>query len=398
MELADGRIMSIMRFNGSPRLPQPFSTYQSYSEDKGLTWSDPVANNLQVETPSLDIAPCTENLPEGRSKLLFGYRDRAQVPSGIAAATVSYDNGATWDDNPLVFEEPGGAPFGTFTSAEPDFLRLEDSRMLVVFQTRVGSEPFKIAYNVIEDAGAEECRDLFKDAEAEAEEELAIHLQREDRDVWPFGLARDQETFAATDVVGDVIPAAAKAVTCNSSRVQLLLEGRPLDREMTLRDAGVRNGDTLTVRAVGNRTRQAVSGLIDLDAFPQSRHTYAWSDSCDYSVAFDMLDRSIGFRLETPSGAVVDEVSLRDSDGDTRLTAQDYSVWVSDDNDSYREVNGWTLDERIGADGRLVHTFNFRGLNVDQPYLKIHQAFGDTARTFVIRSMQRDATVSFRPL
>jgi hypothetical protein len=85
-------------------------------------------------------------------------------------------------------------------------------------------------------------------------------------------------------------------------------------------------------------------------------------------------------------------VSLRDTDDTSRLSAGNYTLWASEDNDEYREVTGWSLDAEV-VDGRLVHTFT--GLAVSEPFLKIHQSYASGTETFVIDSMREDVDVSF---
>ncbi|SDT21629.1 exo-alpha-sialidase [Jiangella sp. DSM 45060] len=387
VELGNGRLMAIMRFNGSLRQPEPFRTYVSYSGDGGRTWSDPVSVPLEVETPSLTAAPCTTHLGDGRSKLLYGYRDRADYPSGIAAASVSFDNGTTWEGQ-LVFEDPSGRPPGVFTSAEPDFLQLDGDRMLVVFQSRVAPAPFGLAFNIVQDESPDECREHAERAQAATEAAPALQVERADRAGWPFGYGVTQRAYDAGTPIGEVATDAAQSVWCSADEPVLYAGDRPLDPEATLAEAGVRNGDVVRVRSARPDHRWWRVGFADLDVFPETRHLYAWDDACPHRpLTLDHQSRSLGLSISIPAGQQVGAVELADDDAGSRLTASDYRLFAGPDNETFRELTGWTLSTRVD-DGRLVHRFD--GLAMTDRYLKIHQVRDDDAGTFVLADPSGD--------
>lgn len=82
-ETADGRILIMMR-----SAPEGY-LWQSFSEDGGLTWSNP------GKTPMWGHPPHLLTLPDGRILCTYGYR---RTPLGIRAS-LSADNGKTWQVN-----------------------------------------------------------------------------------------------------------------------------------------------------------------------------------------------------------------------------------------------------------------------------------------------------------
>ncbi|MFD0961440.1 DUF2341 domain-containing protein [Paenibacillus chungangensis] len=91
--------------------------------------------------------------------------------------------------------------------------------------------------------------------------------------------------------------------------------------------------------------------------------------------ALDYKDRSIGVdlgRVET-----VLEVKLKDNDGSSRIEAGDLEVYVSDNNDGdWTQASGWTFDKTGGI-------ITLSGMSVQARYVKVHQAYSDTAFSFV---------------
>lgn len=402
VQLDSGRLVAMIRYGQfvGPS-DQAFNMYVSYSDDRGATWTDPAPTDpsLQAQTPSLAEAPSSAALPEGSSKLIFGHRTMPRsAPDGdLAAVSVSFDEGVTWEGRTFL-EEPSGLPKDAFRAAEPDFLQLADGSLLTLFQYQPGfTGNYRLGYNVLEDRSAEETVADAQAAQARAAREPSLFFERQDRHDWPFGLALRQRSFSSSTLIRDVATQAAAATTCDSQEIQLIRKGdpnRPLDPDKSLAEAGVGNGDTLIVRSLQPVSPSMSVGITHWDAFPQTRHLYAWNDACDYGLELDAANRSLGVRTDLPGGQAIVSVSLRDTDASTRLTAADYSLWVSSDNDTFIEITGWDLRETLDH-GRVVHTFT--GLSVTDPYLKIHQDYSDSAPTFVLDRLEDDVMVTIAP-
>ncbi|MER7334205.1 MULTISPECIES: sialidase family protein [unclassified Micromonospora] len=397
-DLPDGRVVAVVRY-ASGVGPNRGQVYLSYSSDHGATWTAPVATGQQAEALSLTIAPCTGDLPVGTSKLLMGHRylDAAGTRTGRAAIRSSFDGGVTWAGETFLVD-PGGATNLGAATGEPAFHRLSDDRLLVLFQVSLNGAPFKIVANVVEDAtDPADCRAQATDAAARATANPTVFLDRADRDRWPWPFASRKATSAATETVGDLLESHASALTCRpGDRLNLIgADGQPLDRAATLAEAGVANGSVLRVGGDPSTGLWRI-GHSELDVFPGTRHLYGWDEACaTASLALDYRGRALGLDVDLPAGHAVSAVELRDTNGSSRLVASDYRLFTSADNDTYREVPGWTFSSRV-QDGRLVHRFD--GLSVTDRYVKVHQRWTNTAYTFVVGDPRSDVRVEFSRL
>lgn len=384
-QLRDGRLLAVVRYqspDGGAR------SYVAYSADQGDTWSAPQRSTIPVQSPSLTTAPCGG----GSGKLILGYRNQVAPYAGAPALSVSYDDGVTWQGKTLLQDPEGTAP-GGYVGSYPAFTDLGDGRFMVVFMEKTGSKAYRVAYDIVRNATEEDCAGAAEAVRAHNAEQPTVFVQRGGRDSWPFGYALNTASYPASTKVADLSRAVADGVVCNGSGVQIRRGTRVLDPAETLAANGVRSGDVLTVSAVPPGSGQVVAGLRDHDVNPDDAAIGMWSDECDYRVALDYRDRSLGLHLRVPSGKVVSSIALRDSDGSTRLTAADYTLWAGSDDHTFTQVTGWSLGTTTGADGRLVQTFS--GLRLTQPYLKIHTRYGDQAFTFVLNSLRDDVTVTF---
>ena len=465
-QLPDGRIVMAIRY-ATAIGPDEGRFFLSYSEDEGTTWTPPVVTNKKAETLAIRNSPCSDELEGGASKLLLGHRhltDAGRIPTpddpggGAAGISASYDEGATWQDE-VFLEDPGGRELGSFVAAEPDFHRLDDRRMLVIFQIQTEG-PYRLAANLIEDADAEACQAAADAAQQRAEADVTVFLQREDRDAWAWPLALAHSSFPSDTLVTDVAADAAGQVTCTDERLQLWRLGdpdRPLAPARTLAEAGVEQGDVLQVRSLEPGSQRYRVGHAALDVFPESRHVYAWNDACDYSLELDRQARSLGVDVRTPPGQVLDAIELRaegetsrldvdadrlaseggflnsdtdpvtgslgnfgftspaaldyqrrsvgadlgdvhtidrvqivDTDASSRLTAAHYTLWVSQDNETYERVEDWTFSADV-VDGLLVHTFD--DFEVEGRYIKLNTSYEGTDYSFVINDLAGDFRV-----
>lgn len=392
-ELPDGRLVAVIRY-ASGVGPNKGQVYLSYSSDAGATWTAPVATAQQAEALSLTYAPCTDRLAAGQAKLVMGHRElnAAGTRIGSTALHVSYDGGVTWIGR-VALKDPTGATNLGAATGEPDFYRLSENRLLVLFQVFLPGQPSKIVANIVEDStDTATCRADADAAAAAAVQTPTFFVDRADRAEWAWPFATRKVSFPATTTVGEVISSAAPLLSCSGSGLRVRLNGRNLDPAATLADAGVVNGSVLSMSGPPTTRRWQV-GFAELDVAPENRHVYGWDDACaPAALALDFRARSLGIELRIPHERAVSAIELRDRDTSTRLTAADYRLFASADNNTYTELTGWTLTSRI-QDGHLVH--RFAGLNTSAPYLKIHQSRTDSAYTFVLADPRSDVTVEF---
>lgn len=391
--LADGRLMAVIRYEDP--LPAANLAYVSYSSDKGRTWSIAQAYDFGAQAPSLTQSPCGV-LPSGAEKLILGYRNIAAPYLEAPAISVSYNGGTTWQGK-LFLQDPDGVPLGSFKGSYHAFLPLGNGKIMVVFMEYHNGLPrWRIAYNILQDSSVAECNAAAEAARIRDAQNLTVFVQRPDRSTWTWPYATKQMSYAATTLASTVATQAGHPVTCDAPQIRLQRNGgQLLDPAKTLAENGVKTGDVLTVKSLTTPPSGVRTGLAELDLHPENAHSYMWSDACDYTVGFDYRGRSLGLQVSIPPGNVVSSVSIRDSDATTRLTASDYTVWTSVDNKNYQKVDGWTLQQTVGSDNRLVHKFT--GLAITAPFVKIQQRYWDTAFTFAIRSMQNDVTVGITP-
>lgn len=130
----------------------------------------------------------------------------------------------------------------------------------------------------------------------------------------------------------------------------------------------------------------AVVGYLNNDATPATGAVSNWSGTGP--VALDCMLRSVA--LDFGTAEKVRTITLRDSDGTSRLIAADYTIWKSDDNITYTQVTSWTLDTSTLID-RLIHTFRLPS-SVTARYVKVHNATysSSTGYTFILASLSRD--------
>lgn len=392
-ELPDGRIVAVIRYATGVG-PNRAQVYLSYSADAGATWTDPVATGQQAEALSLTYAPCTDRLAEGQAKLIMGHRelDAAGTRIGQAALHVSFDGGVTWTGKVRLRDPSGAANLGAATG-EPDFLRLDDDRLLVLFQVFLPGQPSKVVANVVEDASdAATCQAQADAAAATAQTSPTFFVDRADRDQWAWPFASRKVNHPATTTVGEVIDADAGLLSCAGPGLRLTLDGRILDRSDTLAAAGVGHGSVLRLSGPPPSRPWRV-GFAELDTAPQTRHVYGWDRACaPASLALDYRARSLGLDVRIPAAHGISAVELRDRDAATRLTGADYRLYSSPDNETYTEITGWSFSSRV-EDGRVVHRFD--GLAVTDRYLKIHQPHTTTSYSFVLADARADVNVEF---
>ena len=115
IRLRDERFLAIIR-----TMAPPYTSYQSYSEDEGRTWTTPDPVAFQGQCPYL------AELRSGA--ILCAYRDMVPDRYGVSAS-VTYDAGATWTYVARLYE-------GTdWNCGYPSLVRLPNGKLLCVYYT-----------------------------------------------------------------------------------------------------------------------------------------------------------------------------------------------------------------------------------------------------------------------
>lgn len=396
-ELPDGRVMAVLRYATGVG-PNRGQSYLSYSADRGATWTPPVPMGaamagVGVEALSVTAAPCTDRLTNGQSKLLLGHRvlNAAGQRIGQTAVRVSFDDGASWGSPVTLRDATGNTNLGAVTG-EPTFLRLNDRQVLVLFQVAQTSV-IRIVANLLEDATTEaECREQA--TTAAADDLQTVFVERGDRDAWPWPLATTSKRYPRNTLISDVAADAAVGTTCSPThgRLRMRDSGRTLNPNQTLAEAGVENGEVLVFDDKTKRRPWPRIGHNELDTAPETRPLYAWNNICDYGFNFDQRARSLGIDLG-PARSRLETIELVDSDTGSRLDQPDspYRVLVSEDNQNFTELTGWSFNSRI-ENGRLVH--RLANLNTTMRYVKITQPYTDTSGTFRLESLRSDVRLT----
>jgi hypothetical protein len=391
--LPDGTIVAFVRFDIGVG-PDNGRFYIATSEDGGATWSTPVTSALRGQTLSATTATCTDHYDD-RAKLVLGYRGLTGAAANKAAVSVSFDGGVSFAGETILRDPRGQATFG---SAEPDYHRLDDGRLLTVFQIQSGGGPYRLAANVLEDgADAATCQAQLTEADARAASSPTFVVERADRDGWFLPMSNIRVTHPATRTVAEVISAHASRLVCNATDALTLRtrDGQVLNPAKTLTEAGVHHGDVLQLNGSVPGADLARVGWTELDTFPEDRAVANWDRTCASGpIALDYRARSLGLDLALPVGRAVGAVELRDSDAASRLTGADYRLFVSDDNDHYTELTGWAFSSRV-ENGRLIHRFG--NLDLSARYLKIAQSRRDSAFSFGVQNTRDDVTIDYVP-
>lgn len=395
VQLRDGRLLAVMRSDTTLNTGRRFF-YLTWSSDDGATWSEPRASLEHGTGHAVAQAPCTPSLPSGRTKLIMGSHDPA---TNKVVTRVSYDGGISWRGHVPLQNPPADAGWldGGY-SIYPDFVPLAGNKLLAVFG-RLPGDGSRIAYNVIQDQTGTACSDELAVADADARARPTWFLMRGDLANWPWPFGRRSTWSSATNTISGMLPAVATLASCQTAGLTLWKNGVQLSPSATLQSAGVVNGDTLVVRGT------APSGIVrtgwnELDRHPARGRIFGWDGNCAFPpLALDYKNRSLGLDVALRSGQAITSVSIRNRvsstpAASTRLTAADYRVWTSTDNDTWTPVTGWALAASTSG-GRLTHTFN--GLNLRARYVKISQRYADTAFTFVLDDLRSDVTVTVTP-
>lgn len=398
-QLPDGRIMAQLRFAeaiGATRA----QTYLTYSSDGGDTWTPPVATGYSAEALAIDAEYCPP--VSGRNVLVMGHREvtASGVRTGRALLATSYDDGVTWQQVDEFEDEFGNTTGLGAATGEPDFALLGGDRWLALFQVLVpGTDRFKIVANVI-DMHSDDCAALLAAADARHASDPLVFVQRADRAEWAWPYASRPFDTTPTTTVGDFTGQVAHAMNCiPSPTMRLALASSPgtyLSPSATLSAAGIGHGTVVQLDDADPGPNPFRVGFMPKDVYPDERNLGNWDSACETApIAIDSDATSLGLDVDYPLGSsTVDAIELVNRWSTTRLTAGDYTVWQSDDNESFTQVTGWSFSTHLES-GRLVHRFD--DLGVTERYVKVNQPYGDTSYTFVIDEPRSDVRVEFAP-
>jgi predicted neuraminidase len=108
--LADGRLLAMFRTNVG-------RIWQSYSSDRGDTWTEPVETELRNNESGIDLA----RLPNGHLVLAFNDTTKGRTPLNLAVST---DDGKTWPRRLVVEDVPGEYSYPAVITARGGFIHL----------------------------------------------------------------------------------------------------------------------------------------------------------------------------------------------------------------------------------------------------------------------------------
>lgn len=376
-ELPDGRVLALVRF-ATGIGAQRGQAYVSWSSDRGMSWSAPLATGLQVETLSL-----ISITGQSDSALVLGYRalDKDGRRPGETGLAISHDGGISWHEE-ILLRDPIAKDDLEPAVGEPDFYQISDNRLLVLFQSAKRDQPFRIVANLVSvDSSA-----------ITASTNQTVYVQRTDRANWPWPLASACLSVSPETPVRDVVSSAAYRLGAQPSEELIFHD---IDLATTVQTAGIVNGAVLHLHSrIPRNTNRIRIGHNELDVCPSSRHLYGWDDNvAPGPFALDARGRSLGLEIEIPSGQALDWVELRGNSTATRLQAEHYRLFTSLDNKNFTLVEGWLWSMRVEHGHQSVH--RFQNLRVDARYLKINQIFTDNDPTFILDDPRRDITIGF---
>jgi hypothetical protein len=394
VEQRDGRLLAVIRSDTALGVSGP--VYQSWSSDGGSTWTNPVVNTTAVQGFAATLAPCSEDLASGQSKIILAGEDFQTAPTepNMTRLTVqsSFDNGSTFVGRTYLTRPTGSGTGGR--DIYPDFVSMPDNKMFVVFMRMPASGPPMLVYNIIQDASGTDCQTQYDNATTPKITSPTVYLVRSDVADWAWPYSRRQATYTSTQTVGAVAASAAATLGCGTTSGAVLVKnGVVLSSALTLAAAGVVNGDTLAVR-IAPSTDNVRVGFTDVDKYPDQMKIAQWDDACGTKMAFDYKSRSLGLALTLNPGQTLTAVNIRDSNATNRLVAADYKVYTSTDASTWTLVTGWTFATSTTG-GRITHTI--QGLSISAPYVKINQAKTDTAFDFIINDTRSDVTITTSP-
>ncbi len=146
IQLNSGRLLSAFRVQGESSIV--FSTYVTWSDDGGLTWTP--AQKVTDGAP-----PHLTQLRDGTVVLTYGYRDWREKPTGIFAR-ISRDGGETWCAEMRLADQPEVTPYDDL--GYPCTVPLPDGSMLTVWYQHAGQDAYpsvlSLTWTLSDDAGS----------------------------------------------------------------------------------------------------------------------------------------------------------------------------------------------------------------------------------------------------
>lgn len=393
---ADGSLLALIRYDTTLTAQMYF---RSVSSDGGRTWTPVAKTTLTGRGGTIDVAPCSSDLPAGREKLVAAYLDFASSGSNRLVFRSSYDDGASWSA-----ATPISRPVGSSTAGYdfyPDMLELPGNRMLVVYTAAIAGVGNKVASAVIQDSDAATCNSELASSDVSAASALDLFLISGDHAGMSWNYSSRSTSASPSTTVAQLTTSSSSQVTCGVGAVSAYKNGALLAPSQTLAAAGIKDGDTIEFRSAA-WTGFTKTGFADADLGylrssgyvhdPSIRHKImGFVDECDYRFGMDFRGRSLGVTFTVATGQMVTALHVRDSDGVSSLPASAFTVWKSNDNRSWSQVP-FTLTTTTEPSGRQV--LHFGGLNTAGPYLKVHVNTTSSAPQVIIESARNDVWVS----
>ena len=158
---------------------------------------------------------------------------------------------------------------------------------------------------------------------------------------------------------------AASGVDLSTGEVARNKSANAFDLTAKVSYDGLNAAKTISLQTLGTGSDGGVALIVD-DANPAGGAVKSWNGN-RYAY-FDTTHNSLV--VDRGASLPFNRIVLRDSDEYSRVSARHLGVFVSDDNVTYRKVNGWLLHQ----DGRTYTIYN---INETARYVKVHTYHDD---------------------
>ncbi len=235
-----------------------------------------------------------------------------------------------------------------------------DSIDVVLHDVLLTQTPFMGAQDVV-DAALEQIDSAFVVAEGTGDDVAALNLPRTIV-VDTVEVPVDVSWTAIDKLTGRL----ASGVDLSTGEVTRSAGANAFDLIAVVTYSGASGTKTIPLQVLGNGADNGSVALLVDDANPASGAVKNWSGN-RYAY-FDTTHNSLV--VNRGASSPFNRIVLRDSDDYSRVSARHLGVFVSNDNITYRKVNGWLLHQ----DGRTYTIYN---LNETAQYVKVHTYHDD---------------------
>ncbi|MEU4014589.1 sialidase family protein [Microbacterium sp. NPDC028030] len=370
--LRDGRLMAVMRYDS--RLVDR-TGFRMYSDDEGLTWSEPVPTGLAARGPAAFVASCSDGLTADRSKVLF----TTAVGSALKMYT-TYDDGTTFG-NATDVQLPTGVTNPIYADAE----YLSDGRLFVLF---TGNN--RLAFNILNESDATECAAEQAASDAANAANPTLFVQRSDAVDWDYPYAYRRTTVTPATTMSALGTTAVSLMSAGSGPLALHHDGVALPTTGTVGGAGLVSGDVISASSPRTGGSQLRVGMVDHDDRPLTRRASNFDDALGINAGWDIKRRSLVVNHPLSAGEVIAAIHLRDSNSSNAIAASNIQVYRSSDGTNWTPVTGFTVSKAT-VSGRSVVTID--AIDAATPYVKVR--FSDTAGGYtLVTQTHKDVTVT----